>query len=519
MEQTRTIDRSFTERLGVLQLLERLKKEPITYAEMDDIGSQLRKAGRSAVQPLLRKLWREKNGALISKYTYLLEFLDDRYWFDQIIQIALKRRDLELEGRSAILATLEDCGVDVTLPPFSTLLSCSPGPIAESFPQMVEKGDDGLLWLLEDFAAMSLEPKSLFLKQLSGLADPRVPDFLRLLLWYDEPEVVAEVVDAVGRVRLPWAAGLLEEFLHEAPELLRPKLVRSLRRLSFLGIRADLPPLPAPRPPFHSAYAGPLDGNGYRYIWLARWREDGKVDSVEFQLHDVSGVKGVWGESGELPHAYEERAAQRCEEELIEPISPDHALQLLRDGLYRSREEGYQLPLEFLLRRAMFSPRELEPLAYEPSFSSWPVTVTPRLLALSAQLFDDEFFAGWSVSNSRVYEAAESWMRLEERSSGEQLSAGLEQLVAGFCRDEFQPRLAEISRRLFLNGDYLARIGIDGELVKVTLAAAESIGQFALPCHLHPFLRRYAMESMIAAREAMNEGYDIRNHPEDDEWL
>src|SRR5512138_1791009 len=142
MENTRKVDRSLKERLGVLQLLDRLKKENITYAEMDDIGNQLRKAGRSAVQPLLRKLWREKNGTLISKYTYLLDFLDDRYWFDQIIQIALHRKDLELEGKSAILATLEDCGVDVTVPPFSVLLSCSMGPVGESFPLLMGKGDD-----------------------------------------------------------------------------------------------------------------------------------------------------------------------------------------------------------------------------------------------------------------------------------------------------------------------------------------------------------------------------------------
>ncbi len=518
MEPT-PIDRSFKERLGVLQLLERLKKDNITYAEMDDIGNQLRKAGRSAVQPLLRKLWREKNGTLISKYTYLLEFLDDRYWFDQIIQIALQRKDLELEGKSAILATLEDCGVDVTVPPFSILLSCTPGPLAETFPQLMDRGDEGVLWLLEDFACLSLEAKSRFLHELSRLDDPRVPDFFELLLWYDEPEVVAEVVAVLGRLRLPRAAALLEEFRKGAPEDLKGKIVQSLRRLSFVGITAVAAPPPVARPSFHSAYAGPLDGGGYRYLWLARWRADGRIDSIDFQLHDQTGIKSVWGERGETPAAYTERASIRAVEELVEEIPVEYALVLLKDALYRSRKEGYQLPPEFLLRRTMFAPEELVPAAYEPSFSSWPVTVTPKLLALSAQLFEDEFFAGWTLASSGVYEAAEEWALLEENVSGEKLAAGLEKLVARFCLKEIQPRLVEISRRLLLNADYFARARVDGELVKATLAAAESIGQFALPCHLHPFLRRYAMESLMAAREALKEGYDIRNHPEDDEWL
>lgn len=519
MENSRKIDRSFKERLVVLQLLERLKKENITYAEMDDIGNQLRKAGRSAVQPLLRKLWREKNGTLISKYTYLLEFLDDQYWFDQIIQIALKRKDLELEGKSAILATLEDCGVDVSVPPFSILLSCSPGPIGESFPMLMEKGEEGVLWLLEDFACMSTEMKIPFLQELSRLADPRVLDFLKLLLWHDDPEVAGEVVAAVGRIRLPRAATLLEEFRRDAPEPLLAKIEQSLRRLSFVGIGAETISPVMPRPPFHSAYAGPLDGSGYRHLWLARWRTDGRIDSVDFQLHDLTGVKGVWGDSSESQAEYEERASVRAVEELVEPIPVDYALLLLRDALYRSREEGYPLPPEFLLRRSLFAPDELRPAAYEPSFASRPVSVTPRLLALSGQLFEDEFFAGWTLSSSAVYEAASEWATLEENYSGEKLAAGLEKLVAKFCQEEFHPRLGEISRRLFLNADYLVRADVDGELVKATLAAAESIGQFSLPCHLHPFLRRYAMESLMAAREAMKEGYDIRNHPEDDDWL
>jgi len=89
-------------------------------------------------------------------------------------------------------------------------------------------------------------------------------------------------------------------------------------------------------------------------------------------------------------------------------------------------------------------------------------------------------------------------------------------LIERLCKDEFQPRLQEISRRLVLNADYLARTGVDGELVKAALVAATSIREFSLPCHLHPFVRRFAMESMIVAREALEEGYDYRDYH--DEW-
>ena len=515
MENHRKIDRSFKERQGVLQLLEKLKKENITYAEMDEIGDTLRKTGRSAVQPILRRLWQEKSGTLISKYTYLLDFLDDRYWLDQIIQIALKRRDLEMEGKSAILAALEDCGIDVSVPPFSALFSGISIPVAELFPKIVESGEEGLLFFLEDFASMPIEIKRSFLLELVRIQDKRVLEPLGLLLWHDDPEVVKEVINAIGRVRFPEASSLLKEFSrYSGPH--QQLIDQNIRRLSFLGIDSEARQ-PAIRQPFHSAYAGPVDGNGYRHIWITRWRKDGKLDSVDFQLHDLEGVKSVWGETGESVEHYDERAAERAGQELIEPAAPEYVLALLCDALYQNRESGYPLPPEFLLRRKIFAPEEIIPASYELPSLSWTVKVTPSLLALSAQLFEDEFFAGWSLESCRVYEIAEEWILLEKGSTEKELATGLERLIESLCRDELKPILADISRRLYINADYLARNGVDDELVKAAVAAAASIKQFSLPCHLHPFLRRFAMESMIVAREALEEGYDLRDFPEE-EW-
>lgn len=515
MENSRKIDISFKDRQRVLQLLDKLKKENITYAEMDEIGGQLKKAGRSAVQPLLRKLWHEKSGILISKYTYLLDFLDDRYWFDQIVQIALKRRDLETEGRSAIMATLEDCGIDVTSPPFSVIFAGDAVSVAELFPQMMASGEEGLLIFLEDIACMSNEVKRSVLFELAGLADRRVLVPLKLLLWHDDLEVVKMAIAAIGRVRFPEAAALLKDFQNYADGALQGLISQSLRRLSFVGVNSYNPVEINKFKPFYNAFAGPVDGNGYRHIWLARWLENGRLASVDLQLHDVKGVISVWGEADETQEQFDSRAAERLEQELIEPVAPEYALLLLKDALCRNRRESYPLPPEFYLRRALFAPDEIIPALYEPLPVKWSLKATPALLALSAKLFDDEFFAGWSLESHKVYEVAAEWLELEKSHAEKELAKDLERLIEGLCREEFQPRLAEISRRLVLNADYLARTGADGEIVKIALVAAESLSQFSMPCHLHPFIRRFAMESMIVAREAMDDGYDLRDFEED----
>lgn len=515
MENPRKIDRSFKERQGVLHLLEKLKKENITYAEMDEIGSLIRKAGRSAVQPLLRNISREKSGSLISKYTYLLDFLDDRYWLDQIIHIALKRRDLEFEGKSAILATLEDCGIDVTLPPFSTLLSSSSLSAEALFTRLMERGEDGIVSLLEDFSCMTLDAKRSFLSEIIHLPAELVLEFLECLLWYDDEDVVKEVVAVLGRVRLKSAAAALLLYRSHADPSLHGAINQSLKRLSFVGVQVE-EPAKRTLQPFHSAYAGPVDGNGFRNLLIARWREDGRIDSIDLQLHDIKGLEDVWGKSAELPEQYEERTAERVGQEIIEQVAPEYALELLCDALFRNREQEYPLPSEFMLRRRIFAPDEIRPALYTPPIAKWPLKATQSLLALSTQLFEDDFFAGWAVESCLVYDVAEEWLRLEKNSSTSELGPALERLIENLCREEFQAKLEDISRRLVLNADYLARTGVDGELVKSALAAAESIRDFSLPCHLHPFLRRFAMESMIVAREALEEGYDFRDFHE--EW-
>ena len=519
MKQPRNIDKSFKERLGVLRQLDRLQKEGITFAEMDEIGSELQKAGRRAVSPLVRKLWREKSGSLISRYTYLLDFLDDRYWLDQLIQIALKRRDLETEGKAALLNTLEGCGIDVAVPPFVNLLAEVSGPLAVTLPRLLDKGDEGLLWFMEDFVYAPREAQLALLTELPQIGDPRVLTLLQLLFWYDDREVVEQAVTTLGRIRSPEAVAILEEFSTVCDPALSGVVERSLRRLAFLGIAsAGMPP--HVQQPFHSAYVSPVDGAGYRLLWLARWQEEKRLATIYVQLHDTTGIKSVWGDASLQVEDYEAQCQATVADEQVERVPAEYALELLRDALFTGRQQELQAPPEFYVRRAMFAPAELTPTPYEPRCGAWPVTVTTRLLAAAGQLFDDEFFTGWYLANSQVYDLAEEWTALEKGAAPGLQSAGLERLLERFCREQIQPHIPQIIRRLEFNADLMAMVQRDGELVQLALVVAESLRKSALPGHLHPFLRRFAMESLLAAREALSEGYDLRDHPEDsdDDW-
>jgi hypothetical protein len=63
----------------------------------------------------------------------------------------------------------------------------------------------------------------------------------------------------------------------------------------------------------------------------------------------------------------------------------------------------------------------------------------------------------------------------------------------------------------------MRRADRERELVEQTLAVALTLGSSKVPYHKHPFFKRFALESMDTAREALAEGYDLRQHPADDE--
>lgn len=522
MEQRRKIDDSLKERHGILHLLERLKQDGITIAEMEEIGAKLRKSGKRALPPLVRRLWREKSGDLISRYTYLLDFFDGEVWIDQLIQIALRRRDLEEEGKAALLAALEEYGVDVSVPPLATLLARNGGPLRTTLPRLLDQGEEGLVCFMEDFFFYPPESRLAMIRELPRLADPRILTLLEILLGIADQEIREEAITALGRVRSGAAAALLSGLLADPDQAVRERAARSLRRLSFLGVDTCAPPSPAPPPlPYYAAYAGPIDGTGSRSVWIARTTSGGKLAALYLQLHEKDGMRGVWGSweitVGEFASYLAESS---CDDGVVE-IAPPYALALVRDAIFRSAENGALLPPEFYVWRMMFTAEEIAPAPYSPSFRGYDLAglaVSARHVAGSGSLLDDDFFAGWVLANGRVCDFAEEWSELEKSTPPPRLARALESILERFCGELLVPEMEQIKGRLLLTADLMQKSGRDRELIEQTLACGLSLAAPRLQSRHHPFLKRLALESMDMAREALAEGYDLREYDDEDDW-
>ncbi|KAF0218402.1 MAG: hypothetical protein FD174_3019 [Geobacteraceae bacterium] len=523
MECRKKIDESLKERHGIVHLLERLKKENISLDEMEEIGAKLQKSGRRALLPLVRRLWRERSGDLISRYAFMLDFFDDDVWIDQLIQIALRRNDLEEEGKAALLAALKGYGVDVNAPPFARLLAEAGGLLELTLPRLLEMGEEGEILFMDDFVYCPQEARLAIIREMAKISDQRVLSLLEILLWFDNPDVVRETVVTLGKIRNEGAVALLHAFQPYADESVKELVERSLRRLAFLGIHSLTPLTATPPLPFHSTYASPIDGAGYRSLWLSR-RMGGSLSTLYLHLHEIAGIKATWGSSAITDKEYESQLAEICSEEGMVEITPDYTMLLIRDSLYRSRQNFTQLPPEFYVRRGILRGENITPAPYIPEFTEYDpkdLAVSSRRVAESSALFDDEYFAGWFMANARVYDFAEEWNELEKADNDNAQVEGVESILARFCRELIVPETERIRERLLLTADLMRQTGREKGVMEKTLAAAHSIGSAQAPDLFHPFLKRFAFESIDMAREALAEGYDLRQHPfgeDDDDW-
>jgi len=518
MKSNRSIDTSLRERHTILNLLEELTKETVTTDELTRIGTTLRGAGRRALSPLFRRLWREKNGAVISRYTTLLSFFEDDGWLEQLVQLAITRKDLEAPARSALIHALAGYGVDVSAPPFAQTMDGTGGPLRETVPRLLDRGEEGLIVFMEEFASYGLEAQKAIVRELAFVDDPRVVELFGVLLAFDEPQTHREVIETLGRVRFPGAAGLLRRHLTEGAEECRSLAERSLRRLGFLG-RDPGDGGAEPQFPFHAAWASPPDAAGLSCLLAARWTGIGKLDVLFMELHEEDGMRDAWGWSGLTPDEYGEILRENAVEETLAPVEPGYLAELVGDALERSHGSGYYLPPEFYVRRRLLAGLDLAPRPYVPPFAGVDLAGAdrPDLVADSAGLLDDWFFDGWFFFDSRTRLLAEELEGLGDDPFAREDEPAVDRFLERWCRQEVIPRMERIVRRLFLTADLMVRAGREEQLVAQTLACAVSLSRGVIPAHRHPFLRRWLLELIGMVREARAEGYQFPPTPGDDE--
>ena len=177
---------------------------------MERIGKRLQKSGKRALSPLVRKLWQEQNGTAIYRYTCMLDFFDDAGWLDQLVKITLQRKDLEEDGKLALLDLLHDCGIDVTAPPFAGMTGYGAASLDGFIDECLSDGERGLVRFIDSFLDVADEYRERMIRRLSEVGTPDAVALLEILLSFERPEVVREAILALGRIKNGCALNVLE---------------------------------------------------------------------------------------------------------------------------------------------------------------------------------------------------------------------------------------------------------------------------------------------------------------------
>lgn len=510
------IDRSLRERRRIIRLLDFLKRDDLTSDQMERIGKRLQKFGRRALNPLVRKLWRENNGTAIYRYTCMLDFFDDSKWLDQLVQITLRRTDIEEEGRLALLDALQDYGIDVTLPPFAGMTGYGANSLDGFITDCLKDGERGLVRFMDIFLDSADDVRERMIRKVGDNGTPEAVALLGILLTFERDMVVGEVVRTLGRIKSGYALSVLQDAENRHPAEISALIKRSIRRLSFLGIteKTELPRSFPSSLPFYQVLVGPIDLYGSRSLWFSWKLEDGSIGSLLLLSGENDGMINALSYRLKDEAEYNVVLADIATAELLMPVDSGYALALLRDSLFQSQVRGFFLPPDFYVDRRLFAPDALHPEAYLPRFKveylEGIVEKIPGFIAAGSELLDSPALEGWLLSEPAVYDAAEQLEILAATEEGITESR-LEAELSRFCNEMIIPRRGELIKRLLLAADYMQQIDSGDSLVQQTLATALSLVGGFLPEVRHPFVRRLLLDSIETARQALADGYDPRD--------
>lgn len=513
------IDTSLPQRSSLLRLFKKLEREDLSLDDMEKIARQVQQVGRHAIPPLMRRVRKVTTGTVLARYMYLLDLFDEESWLDDLVRITLVRTDLGIDAKTVLLAVLERCGIDIEQLPFSRLLKEVGGCSATGLDGVLAGGEADFVPFLEDFVCFSSDSQVALIRRLATMEQPAAVSLLEILLGFSDAELVREVLISLGTVRRQSAASILLRFLRYGDGTFRSLAERSLRRLSFLGIDPEQTAAELPDSSPHLAALSPIDGTGFRSVWFSRWNGSGGLDVLLLQTHETCGITEATGYDGLTVHGHDELFREITIEEELLRVSSDYACAILRDALYLNADSRFPIPAGFHVWRRVLQLVAITPAPYVPDFSGFDldrIAASNLLLETGDTLFDEDYLAGWFSAKGRVFDIVDELAHLQGKATSDLSVNGFSALLKRFMREIIIPEKNRIARRLFLTADLMKSTGREREIIERTLSAALNLVNQKVPYLKNPFLRRFALESLSFARDALAEGYDPRKH--ESEW-
>lgn len=511
MKETK-VDYTLKERRLIDDSLQQLEDEEMTLPQLERLGQRLLKMGNQVGPVLLKRISACQDEALLSRYLFVLESLEDERLVLPLIDILFNQQgDERLKAR--ILSTLRYFDVPVNGPVIGRLFPDAlrpASPSAGKFLSLMEENDLLLSLFLEGFYRFPREMKINTIKELARCQGEKALFLLDILAEGNDKEVALAAIEALGRIRTVKAARVLEKIIRRG---LRPQLVKAARRsrlrLMFLGIRDGQGAPPSEKVgEIYRAYVSRIDTHGNRYLWVARHlvQDSDLVENVCLVINEECGLVDCIGANSSAKEDFDSMMKRVKKEEFVAEISYAYSLALLKDALARNEAAGFVAPAEFCLRKRTFGEDDLTSQEYHPSFPDYnlaDIARDQRLYLKGDELLDWKEFEEWCIDDDGVYDLASELARLGPEGAEKKGEKGGLPLYRKFLEEVVIPKLPVLKRRLILMADLLAQGHLNEGKVKLILATTLTLDQDLGLVGCHPFIRRLLAESLKEAKRAL----------------
>ncbi len=374
---------------------------------------------------------------------------------------------------------------------------------------------ESLMTVIPEFQTLSPLLIHEVIRTISSQRPDKVLLLYEALLTLENETVFRVIADLLKQHPTEKAAQLLQHILQHAQNKEIQKIARrSLYHLQSTGIKVEpphtepeVPPLAKPQFQIRMAMVSPIDGAGYRAVWLARTKPFGGYNMVHLLLQDQEGIKECFGApitKKELPEFL--REMQRDDFPLIE-IDSAYCQHLIAEAYQTNLRSGTEVPREYFRLREIIGEPERSftaPLIYQ-ELPTQEIEAQPYHLANSAQLLNSKEFQSWYIPQ----EMTEKYLpKLQEMEVSPIIVSPMaqkereEDILKALVEEFFTPEMtARYQRRLEEMAYLLLRMGREAEARMAFAVALALRGKQGKEVFTIPFIRKIVERSFFKSEE------------------
>ena len=501
MDKRVGVNYKLLERRNINDYLNSLRNKSLTAKETQQALQQLSTMGPEVIWVSLERL-KMASEQETEFLAFVLEVLADEQTVGKVIEYLLdllRSSNVSADKKGILLNILQNLGISLEDLPDDILNFDLDEVALGSIEQMLEdvnKRPEIAALILRELDKFDEDMLKDFMQGLIATKHNSAAFILQFLILSGRPSLVDLSLKFLVEMNTPYCYKVLHDLLN-GNKANPVKIIRAINKIKVPKKVQNLKPqnLNFGRP--DKIYGSNIDGSGNRILWFVWSIPQRKTlfRSVNFLINCEEGIKDCWGSVRMSQKEISNLKTDFEKESVLRILSEDYALKLLKDALFRSRQQKKFIPLEsvFWLSLLPTEARRAEKMNFFPAETISYIGGDKEELIT---LIDEKAFEDWYITNDDVMDLAKALLSAGKKS---RRTNQLKEVAVRFSREILQPLLQDYYRRLLYQADFFVNSDYpeDKELSRKILYLLKNYPK-EKP-EENPFFNRLIFESLTSA--------------------